>query len=146
MDADSGISLRFGASGARFEDLDLVARHEVAHLAVLAHWGKALPRWFVEGFASNLAGARPEAAGAAGCERKGQVLELDRLLLDPDPALREAAYRRAGRATKELSRLAGGPEKLWSALPERPTGKSLSSLRLGDQTAAQVYREAATCP
>lgn len=131
---------------ARFEDLDLVARHEVAHLAVLRHFGKGLPRWFVEGFASNLAGAAPQEAAPAGCGKKGQVLDLDRLLVANDAALREAGYRRAARAARELVSLAGGPEKLWAALPNRPTRKSLAGLRLGEKTVAQVYRDAATCP
>jgi hypothetical protein len=130
---------------ARFDDLDLVARHEVAHLSILRRWGKGLPRWFIEGFASNLAGTTAADAGLAGCDRKGQLLNLDAMLVASDTALREGAYRRAAQATKELSRLAGGPERLWNLLPQHPTRKSLAALRPGGKTFAQVYEAAATC-
>ncbi len=130
---------------SRFEDLDQVALHEVAHLALLSHAGKRLPRWFIEGFAALLAGEGTQPLSLIGCSRPGQRLKLDAMILDRDADVRAAGYARSARLVREISRHAGSLEALWAALPEHATTKWLLAARFGPQTVSEVVREFSTC-
>ncbi|MFY0571210.1 hypothetical protein ACN28E_46285 [Archangium lansingense] len=112
----------------RMEDLSALARHEVAHLALLSHAGPALPRWFVEGFATALVEAGPTASGPENCRA------LTAELLEVRPEVRERAYVRAAALARRLAREAGGMEALWKQLSAKPDTRTFWQLRLGEKT------------
>jgi len=131
----------------RFEDLDEVARHEVAHLAVRESLGRALPRWLSEGLAARLsgkagAGAAPDWKGAPCAKKLG---ELDAALLSRDADARAAAYPRASAIVGAFAAAAGSNEALWNALGPRGDGGRLSTRRLGARTVDEVLRAATGC-
>jgi hypothetical protein len=112
----------------RMEDVEALARHEVAHLALLAHAGPALPRWFVEGFATALVEQGPVASGPEDCR------ELAAGLLATRAEERERAYGRAAALARGLAREAGGAEALWKRLAARPDARAFWRMRLGEKT------------
>jgi hypothetical protein len=130
----------------RFEDLDEVARHEVAHLAILEGLGRALPRWLVEGFAARLSGkAGPGPAPSwksAPCARK--LAELDASLVSRDASVRAAGYLQAQAIVGAFVAASGSAEALWKALAPGGGGK-LPSRRLGERTLDEVLRAATGC-
>lgn len=115
----------------RMEDLGELARHEVAHLALLSHAGPALPRWFVEGFATALVEPGPIASEPENCRT------LTAELLEAKPEVRERAYTRAAALARRIAREAGGVEELWKRLGARPDARSFWRMRLGEQTVRQ---------
>ena len=122
----------------RFEDLDEVARHEVAHLAVRESLGRALPRWLSEGLAARLSG---KAGAGAAPDWKGAPCAL----LSRDADARAAAYPRASAIVGAFAAAAGSNEALWNALGPRGDGGRLSTRRLGARTVDEVLRAATGC-
>jgi hypothetical protein len=112
----------------RMENLSALARHEVAHLALISHAGPALPRWFVEGFATALVEAGPTASGPEDCRA------LTAELLEVRPEVRERAYARAAALSRRLAREAGGVEALWKRLGARPDARAFWRMKLGEKT------------
>ncbi len=112
----------------RMEDLGALARHEVAHLALISHAGPALPRWFIEGFATALVEPGPTASGPEDCRA------LTAELLEVRPEVRERAYARAAALARRIAREAGGVEALWKRLGTRPDAREFWRMPLGDKT------------
>ena len=129
----------------RFEDLDEVALHEVAHLAVLENLGRALPRWLVEGLAARLAGKGGSGAAdwkGAACGKR--LAELDGQLLAKDATVRAAAYQQAAAIVGAFAAAAGSNEALWNSLAAGNGGR-LTARRLGERTLDEVLREKTRC-
>jgi hypothetical protein len=120
----------------RMEDLGALTRHEVAHLALISHAGPALPRWFVEGFATALVEPGPTASGPEDCRA------LTAELLEVRPEVRERAYARAAALARRIAREAGGVEALWKRLDARPDARAFWRMQLGDKTVREHACEA----